>query len=150
VEHLLSERIKRVPESFIRKILKVSTQPDVISFAGGLPNADFFPVEAIKQASNSVLEADGKKVLQYAASEGDAELRNWIAKRYLEKQGLTIDADNILITNGSQQALDLIAKVLLNDDQIPCSFMTTHMANWIFQLQKKPVSTNSYQSKCCS
>lgn len=116
MEHLLSERIKRVPESFIRKILKVSTQPDVISFAGGLPNADFFPVEAIKQACNSVLEAEGKKVLQYAASEGDEGLRNWIANRYQEKQGVTIAADNILITNGSQQALDLIAKVLLNDD----------------------------------
>ena len=115
MENLLSNRIQNVPESFIRKILKVSTQPDVISFAGGLPSADLFPIQGLEDACHKVLQTNGKKALQYSSSEGDAELRAWIATRYQDKQGLTVSPDNILITNGSQQALDLLGKVLLND-----------------------------------
>jgi len=115
VKSLLSNRIQNVPESFIRKILKVSTQADVISFAGGLPSADLFPIVGLQDACNKVLQNNGKKALQYSSSEGDSELREWIAKRYQDKQGLTVSADNILITNGSQQALDLLGKVLLNE-----------------------------------
>lgn len=114
MKKILSDRIQNVPESFIRKILKVSTQPDVISFAGGLPNADLFPVEAIEKACVKVLQNNGKKALQYSSTEGDQQLREWIAKRYKDKQGLNVSADNILITNGSQQALDLLGKALLN------------------------------------
>jgi len=112
---LLSNRIKNVPESFIRSILKVSTQADVISFAGGLPSADLFPIQGLEEACNKVLKTNGKKALQYSSSEGDSGLRGWIATRYKEKQGLNISPDNILITNGSQQALDLLGKVLLNE-----------------------------------
>ena len=115
MKSLLSNRIQNVPESFIRKILKVSTQADVISFAGGLPSADLFPIVGLQDACNKVLQNNGKKALQYSSSEGDSELREWIAKRYQDKQGLTVSADNILITNGSQQALDLLGKVLLNE-----------------------------------
>ena len=115
MNNLLSNRIKNVPESFIRKILKVSTQADVISFAGGLPSADLFPIKGLEAACHKVLETNGKKALQYSSSEGDSDLRAWIAQRYKEKQGLDISPDNILITNGSQQALDLLGKVLLNE-----------------------------------
>ncbi|MEE9445461.1 MAG: PLP-dependent aminotransferase family protein [Cocleimonas sp.] len=119
MQNLLSKRIKNVPESFIRRILKVSNQPDVISFAGGLPNADLFPLKALEEASNKVLKSNeagnGKQALQYANSEGDDQLRAWIAKRYHDKQGLDISSENILITNGSQQALDLLGKVLLDE-----------------------------------
>jgi len=114
MKNQLSERIKTVPESFIRRILKVSNQPDVISFAGGLPNADLFPIDAIENACVKVLQNNGKQALQYANTEGDSALREWIAARYQQMQGLTISADNILITNGSQQVLDLLGKVLLN------------------------------------
>jgi len=114
MNNLLSERIKTVPESFIRRILKVSNQPDVISFAGGLPNADLFPVKALETACVKVLQHNGKQALQYANTEGDGLLREWIAERYQKVQGLTISPENILITNGSQQALDLLGKVLLN------------------------------------
>ena len=110
----LSERIKTVPESFIRRILKVSNQPDVISFAGGLPSADLFPVKALENACIKVLQTDGKQALQYASTDGDAELREWIANRYQRTQGFSVSPENILITNGSQQALDLLGKVLLN------------------------------------
>ena len=115
MKSLLSNRIQNVPESFIRKILKVSTQADVISFAGGLPSADLFPIAGLQDACNKVLQNNGKKALQYSSSEGDSELRAWIATRYKEKQGLNISPDNILITNGSQQVLDLLGKVLLNE-----------------------------------
>ena len=114
MKNQLSERIKTVPESFIRRILKVSNQPDVISFAGGLPNADLFPINAIENACVKVLQNNGKQALQYANTEGDSALREWIAARYQQMQGLTISPDNILITNGSQQVLDLLGKVLLN------------------------------------
>ena len=113
--NLLSERIKSVPKSFIREILKVTNQPDIISFAGGLPNSDLFPVADIAAASNKVLNENGAKALQYASTEGDLLLRAWIAKRYRDKKDLNISPDNILITNGSQQAFDLIAKVLINE-----------------------------------
>ena len=113
--NLLSERIKSVPKSFIREILKVTNQPDIISFAGGLPNSELFPVAEIAAASSKVLEESGAKALQYANTEGDVLLREWIASRYHEKQGLDISPDNILVTNGSQQTFDLIAKVLLNE-----------------------------------
>jgi len=114
MKNQLSERIKTVPESFIRRILKVSNQPDVISFAGGLPNADLFPIDAIENACVKVLQNNGKQALQYANTEGDSALREWIAARYQQMQGLTISPDNILITNGSQQVLDLLGKVLLD------------------------------------
>ncbi len=85
MKNLLSNRIQNVPESFIRSILKVSSQPDVISFAGGLPNADLFPIKGLEDACIKVLQNNGKKALQYSNSEGDPELREWIAKRYQER-----------------------------------------------------------------
>ncbi|WP_299880427.1 PLP-dependent aminotransferase family protein [uncultured Cocleimonas sp.] len=113
--HLLSTRIKSVPKSFIREILKVSNHSDIISFAGGLPNANLFPVDEIAQASAKVLEENGPKALQYSNTEGDVSLRNWIAQRYKDKQGIDVSPDSILITNGSQQAFDLIAKALIDE-----------------------------------
>ena len=115
MKSLLSNRIQNVPESFIRKILKVSIQSDIISFAGGHPNASLFPVESIEEACVKVLKSNGQHALQYAGSEGDVELRQWVAQRYQQKQGVSVSSDNILITNGSQQALDLLGKVLLNE-----------------------------------
>lgn len=115
MNNLLSERIKNVPKSFIREILKVTTQPGIISFAGGLPNSELFPVKEIEHACCSVLRKNASKALQYASSEGDAGLREWIAQRYKSEEGLDISPDNILITNGSQQTFDLIGKVLLNE-----------------------------------
>jgi len=110
-----SERMEHIPKSFIREILKITAQPDVISFAGGLPNPLSFPVEQIQQAAMHVLKQDGKNVLQYAPSEGYLPLRKWIAERY-QKRGLTVQPEEILITNGSQQGLDLLGKILINSD----------------------------------
>ena len=112
---IFSDRISDVPQSFIREILKVATQSDVISFAGGLPNGNLFPVNEIKQAANKVLDTHGPEVLQYANTEGYLPLRQYIADRYKSKQGLDISTDNILITTGSQQGLDLLGKILVNE-----------------------------------
>jgi 2-aminoadipate transaminase len=109
-----ADRMAEVPRSFIREILKVAQQKDAISFAGGLPNADLFPIHEIELSSTKVLREEGRNALQYSDSEGFLPLRQYIARRYKEKQGLDIPAGQILITNGSQQALDLLGKVFLN------------------------------------
>jgi 2-aminoadipate transaminase len=115
LDRIFSDRITDVPRSFIREILKVALDPTVISFAGGLPNRELFPVEALKEATCKVFENQGRDVLQYAGSEGHAGLREYISTRYREKAKLNIPVDSILITNGSQQGLDLLGKTLLND-----------------------------------
>ncbi len=111
---LFANRILTTQKSFIREILKVTENPRVISFAGGLPNSTLFPVKEIKDAASKVLEEDGRNILQYSTTEGYLPLREFISKRYLEKKGLKISPDEILITNGSQQCLDLIGKTFLN------------------------------------
>lgn len=113
-----SERVNHIPKSFLREILKITKEPDIISFAGGLPNPKSFPVEALKQAAIKVLDSDGINALQYAPSEGYLPLRKYIAERYM-KNGMAITPEEILITNGSQQGLDLIGKVFIdNGDKI--------------------------------
>jgi 2-aminoadipate transaminase len=115
MESFFADRITAVPRSFIREILKVSLDPQIISFAGGLPNKKYFPLRQIQAASAEVFDRFGADVLQYSNSEGLLELRQQIATRYKEKKGLDISAENILITNGSQQGLDLLGKALLNE-----------------------------------
>lgn len=109
-----ADRTSKLPKSFIREILKVTKQPEIISFAGGLPNPKFFPVDGIRQAADKVLQEDGSAVLQYSTSEGYQPLREFIAHRYEQRQGLKIHPDRIIITNGSQQDLDLVAKLFIN------------------------------------
>ena len=115
MESIFADRLSDVPRSFIREILKVTLDHSIISFAGGLPNREFFPVEELKQAANKVFDLHGNDVLQYGNSEGYRELRELIAGRYREKNKLDIPIENILITSGSQQGLDLLGKILLND-----------------------------------
>ncbi|HMB96112.1 MAG TPA: aminotransferase class I/II-fold pyridoxal phosphate-dependent enzyme, partial [Tepidisphaeraceae bacterium] len=106
-------RMHNVRRSFVRDILKVAAKPEVISFAGGLPNPRFIPVAAISKAIEHVLARDGADALQYTASEGYLPLRQWIADHYAAC-GLALSTDQILITTGSQQGLDLIGKVLID------------------------------------
>jgi 2-aminoadipate transaminase len=115
---LLSESIKKAPRSFIREILKTAISPDVISFAGGLPNAELFPVEAFRRAANSAIDTHGTSMFQYSNSEGYLPLRQWICNRYKKLNGWSINPENILITNGSQQGLDLISKVIINPNDL--------------------------------
>ncbi|MBN2166837.1 MAG: PLP-dependent aminotransferase family protein [Marinilabiliaceae bacterium] len=114
-QSLLTDRIKNAPRSFIREILKTAISPDVISFAGGLPNSKLFPVSDFQKATNKAYEKYGVSLFQYSNTEGFLPLREWISKRYFEKNGWKIDSKNILITNGSQQGLDLLGKILINE-----------------------------------
>jgi 2-aminoadipate transaminase len=113
-EGLFSDRMSDVPRSFIREILKVAISKDIISFAGGLPNRELFPVEALKQSAIRVFDKSGRDALQYSNTEGYLPLREYIAERYFQKLGITIPVENILIVSGSQQALDLLGKVIIN------------------------------------
>ncbi|HYL80158.1 MAG TPA: aminotransferase class I/II-fold pyridoxal phosphate-dependent enzyme, partial [Candidatus Acidoferrum sp.] len=99
--------------SDIREILRVTQRPSVISFAGGLPGPTTFPVEELKTISLEVLEREGAQALQYSTSEGHPALRERIARRMWERQGAAVSADEILVTAGSQQGLDLVAKAFL-------------------------------------
>lgn len=114
MDNIFADRITDVPRSFIREILKVALDPGVISFAGGLPNRDLFPVRELIDATNEVFGIYGNDIFQYSNSEGYLNLREYIAGNY-QKNGLHISSENILITNGAQQGLDLLGKVLLND-----------------------------------
>lgn len=111
-----ASRMGKTPRSFIREILKVTENPQIISFGGGLPNPALFPVEEIREATGSVLSEDGTTALQYSTTEGYLPLREWIAERYRTRAGLDVSPDTILITNGSQQSLDLIGKVCIDRD----------------------------------
>lgn len=114
METLLSDRIKATPPSFIRSILKTAADPDIISFAGGLPNPVSFPQEELLVSMERIVKAYGDKLYQYSITAGLPELRQYIADRYNKKFGLDLTMDHILITTGSQQALDLISKTFLN------------------------------------
>lgn len=106
-------RTQRMKSSAIRELLKLIEQPDIISFAGGLPAPEVFPISEFKEACIKVLEQTGPLALQYGTTEGFAPLREMVA-RHTEKYGLSITPDNVMITSGSQQALDLIGKVFIN------------------------------------
>jgi len=111
----LARRAEKMNPSVIREILKVTEKPGIISFAGGLPSPRTFPVEAMLEATQQVLTHDGRASLQYAASEGYGPLREWVAHDLI-KQGMQVGADQVLITTGSQQGLDLVAKILIDAD----------------------------------
>jgi 2-aminoadipate transaminase len=117
MSNLFANRIENVPRSFIREILKFTQDRDVISFAGGLPNPDFFPVKEISDAAVKVMREDGSNVLQYSTSEGYLPLRKYISTRYKEKKGLVIPPEDIIITSGAQQAIALLCKTFLNNGE---------------------------------
>jgi 2-aminoadipate transaminase len=106
-------RMQGVTSSAIREILKLTQRPDIISFAGGLPAAEYFPVERVQEACAAMLSRQAKSALQYSTTEGYPPLRDYIAKR-ISSGKLSLTADNILITTGSQQALSLLGMLLID------------------------------------
>jgi 2-aminoadipate transaminase len=115
MKQIFSDRISDVPKSFIREILKVAISEDIISFAGGLPNRELFPLEDLQIATQNVFAKAGATALQYSNSEGLLALREFISQRYKQRFNLDIPISQILITSGSQQGLDLLGKTLLNE-----------------------------------
>ncbi|MFL5430850.1 MAG: PLP-dependent aminotransferase family protein [Myxococcales bacterium] len=109
----LSTRMSLVKASAIREILKVTERPDILSFAGGLPAPESFPVDAIAQAHERVFTTEARLALQYGTTEGFTPLRAWIAER-LRGRGMACTAEDVIITSGSQQGIDLTAKILLD------------------------------------
>lgn len=112
-ERFFSDASQLMKKSAIREILKLTQRPEMISFAGGLPSPDSFPIDDIKRVTAEVLELEGKAALQYGTTEGDAKLRTLLAERH-RKDGLNLALENIIITTGSQQALDLCGKIFIN------------------------------------
>ncbi len=114
IQWRFSERADQLQSSFIREILKITQQPEIISFAGGLPSPATFPVEEMKVAFDKVLSNSGKVALQYGPTDGYLPLRQWIADS-LSTAGARIGPEQVLMTSGSQQALDLLGKVLIDE-----------------------------------
>jgi len=108
-----AQRTQQMESSAIREILKVTQLPDVISFAGGLPSPDVFPIEELVQACEKVLREKGDLALQYSPTEGYLPLKEMIC-RHTARYGIKVNPGNVLITSGSQQALDLIGKIFIN------------------------------------
>ncbi|MYN25787.1 aminotransferase-like domain-containing protein [Duganella levis] len=114
IQWQFAERAEQLQASFIREILKITQQPEIISFAGGLPSPLTFPVEEMKVAYDKVLTNNGKVALQYGPTDGYTPLRQWIAES-LSTGGAKILPEQVLMTSGSQQALDLLGKVLIDE-----------------------------------
>jgi 2-aminoadipate transaminase len=108
---------KLMKKSAIREILKLTQKPEMISFAGGLPSPDSFPINDIRKITAEMLEEEGAVALQYSTTEGDSKLRMLLAERH-KKDGLNLSLNNIVITTGSQQALDLTGKILINPGDV--------------------------------
>lgn len=112
-DYRYAQRTQRMKSSAIRELLKFAERPDVISFAGGMPAPELFPIEQFKEACIKVLDENGPASLQYGSTDGYLPLREMIA-RHTGRYGINVTADNILITSGSQQALDLIGMIFIN------------------------------------
>jgi 2-aminoadipate transaminase len=127
-----SERTKEMRASEVRELLKLLQVPDMISFAGGFPNPESFPVEIIGQIVSDVLEKDGAQALQYGITEGYAPLRESVADR-MNERGMDISKENVLIVSGSQQAIDLMGKIFIDPKDTIVISAPTYLAaltNW--------------------
>ena len=118
MEYKFASRMERMKASEIRELLKLTARPEIISFAGGLPAPELFPVKEIAQVSHDLVLKEGQKLLQYATTEGRPTLREKIAKRMTEKYGTPVDMNDILITTGSQQCLDFAGKLFLDPGDV--------------------------------
>ena len=113
-----AKRMEQLTNSDIGDLLKLIARPDIISFAGGLPAAELFPVDQLRQACDAVMEEMGKVACQYSSPEGFPALREKIAERMKAKNNIETDADHILVTSGSQQGLDFSARVFVDKGDV--------------------------------
>ena len=139
-EPRLAQRTSRMESSVIRELLKLTVQSDIISFAGGLPAPELFPVREFEEACRHILQTEGPTSLQYSPTEGYPPLKEWLAEA-LGKYGIWVEGENMLIVNGSQQGLDLVGKLFVDPDSwIMCSRPT-----YLGALQ----AWNAYQARYC-
>jgi 2-aminoadipate transaminase len=147
IEWRFAERADQLQASFIREILKITQQPEIISFAGGLPSPLTFPVEEMQVAYDKVLRDSGKVALQYGPTDGYLPLRQWIADS-LSTDGVKIVPEQVLMTSGSQQALDLLGKVLIDEGsrvlvETP-SYLGALQAFSVYRPEFKSVATDNH------
>lgn len=114
MQYQFADRVARAPKSFLEELFRVSSDPSIISFAGGLPSAELIDTAGIARATREILEEEPKIALQYTTTDGYLPLREYIADRYRRRLGIPASAEEIQIVNGSQQCLDLFAKIFLN------------------------------------
>ena len=112
-DHRFAQRTQRMKSSVVRELLKLTEDPDIISFGGGMPAPEVFPLKEFQEACQKVLSVEGSRSLQYGMTEGYTPLREMIA-RHTSRLGISVTSDNIMITSGSQQALDLLGKIFIN------------------------------------
>jgi 2-aminoadipate transaminase len=137
-ESQLAERTKGMQSSAIRELLKFAQDPEIISFAGGLPAPDVFPSREVKEACLYVIREHGKKALQYSATEGLYPLKEFLAES-MHKYGVPAIPENVLLTNGSQQALDLIGRIFID----PGRYVLTGRPTYLGAIQ----AWRAYQAK---
>ncbi len=125
-----AQRMQWMSGSTIRELLKLTENPEIIPFAGGMPAPEVFPVEAFRAAADRVLAKQGSRALQYGPTEGYRPLREWIV-RQMARYGIESAPENVLITSGSQQALDLIGKIMIN----PGDLILTERPSYMGALQ---------------
>lgn len=136
--HRYAQRTQKMGVSTIRELLKLTQNPAIISFAGGLPAPDVFPIDAFREASDRVLRRQGQQALQYSTTEGYGPLREWIVQR-MARYGIHATPQNVMIVSGSQQALDLIGMILIN----PGDLVLTEAPTYLGALQ----AWRSYQAE---
>ncbi|MER2598873.1 MAG: PLP-dependent aminotransferase family protein [Caldilineales bacterium] len=136
-----AQRMEGMGSSIIRELLKLTEQPNVISFAGGLPAPETFPVEEFRQAADTILHEVGPRALQYGPTEGYLPMRQLIVQQ-MARYGIQAKEDNVLLTSGSQQALDMIGKILIN----PGDRILTENPTYLGALQ----AWNGYQARYVS
>ncbi len=134
----LARRTRRMQSSVIRELLKLTAQPDVISFAGGLPAPEFFPVREFEEACHFVLRHQGQIALQYSPTEGYPPLKEWLAVT-MSKYDIWVEPENILMVSGSQQGLDLVGKLFVD----PGTCIITSAPTYLGALQ----AWNAYQAR---
>ncbi|MGQ0508523.1 MAG: aminotransferase-like domain-containing protein [Myxococcaceae bacterium] len=137
----LADRMATMQASAVREILKVAERPDILSFAGGLPAPELFPIDAIAHAHAAVFANEGEAALQYSITEGFAPLREWIVERQ-RANGVPAEVSRTLITSGSQQGIDLVGKILIN----PGDLVAVEDPSYLAALQ----SFGGYQAQLAS
>ncbi|MBI3975480.1 MAG: aminotransferase class I/II-fold pyridoxal phosphate-dependent enzyme, partial [Armatimonadetes bacterium] len=127
LEAFLSTSARAMRRSLIRELLKLTSRGGIISFAGGFPDPTTFPVADLEEVTRDILADQAHRALQYGITEGDTRLRDELA-RWMAKDGIAATRDQILITNGSQQGLDIIAKVFLDPGDLVIVELPSYMA----------------------
>ena len=138
LESLYSKNANNMKKSVIRELLKLTQQPEIISFAGGLPDPDTFPVEDLQAAADLVFKKEARSALQYGTTEGDNDLKAELIK-FEERQGVRLSPDNMLIVSASQQALDMIPKIFLD----PGDYIIAERPTYVGAIQ----AVQSYQGR---